>query len=279
MTFFKKNFFGVSLGFFVLFFITSVCHGEKENQAKYELEPITVTAQKREENVQKVPVSMNTFDAMEIEDAGMDTTSEMTRFIPNVFFKKATMENIIVIRGVSSVDASTVGPVGIYIDDVNYPLHFMHNINLFDIERVEVLRGPQGTLYGRNAESGVLNIVTTQPDNQFRGKITGEYSFYDTSHGNIPKWRTGLSISGPMIKDTLFMGISAQVENSDGFMKNTRLDTEDAAETDQQNLRGNVRWTTSDLGCPNHHIPLLKIWHLHQHLIYDRAIGTLARKV
>ncbi|MCP4117052.1 MAG: TonB-dependent receptor [Desulfobacteraceae bacterium] len=246
MRLFKKIVFRISVGLSVLFMMASLCHGEEGPQKERKLETITVTAQKREENVQKVPVSMDAFDAVEIESAGMDTTAEMTRYVPNVFFKKATMENIIVVRGVSSVDASTVGPVGVYIDDVNYPLHFMHNIDLFDVERVELLRGPQGTLYGRNTESGVLNVVTRKPDNEFRGSITGTYSVYDTSHGAVPEWRTGMGVSGPVIKDRLFMGISARMEQGDGFMENTRLDSEDAAETDHRNLRGSVRWMASD---------------------------------
>ncbi len=243
---FKKIGVKISVGLSMMLIMASLCYGEEGARKETQLDSITVTAQKREENVQKVPISMNAFDAMEIESAGMENVSEMTRFVPNVFFKKATMENIIVVRGVSSVDASTVGPLGVYIDDVNYPLHFMHNINLFDVERVELLRGPQGTLYGRNTESGVLNIVTRKPDNQFRGSITGTYGVYDTSHGNVPEWQTGIGISGPVIKDTLFMGISAQIKQGDGFMKNTRLDSEDAAGIDHQNLRGSARWMASD---------------------------------
>lgn len=229
-----------------LLVITPISYAEEKVELQYQLETMTVTAQKREEDVQKVPVSMNTFDNIEIRDAGISSTSEITRFVPNVFFKKATMENIIVVRGVSSVDASTVGPVGVYIDDINYPLHFMHNIDLFDVERLELLRGPQGTLYGRNAESGVLNIVTKQPNDDFQAEVKADYGFYDTSHGNIPTWKTGVSLSGPIIKDKLYMGLSVQVEESDGYMKNNRLDREDAAGIDHQNVRGTIRWEVSD---------------------------------
>ncbi len=246
MRIFEKKLLRLLAGMSVLLLMASSGYGEEGAEKEYEFDTITVTAEKREEDIQRVPVSMNAFSGMEIESAGMDTTAEMTRFIPNVYFKKATMENIIVVRGVSSVDASTVGPVGIYIDDVNYPLHFMHNIDLFDVERVELLRGPQGTLYGRNTEAGVLNIVTRKPDNEVRGSVTGEYGYYDTSHGNIPKWKTGMSLSGPVIKDKLFLGISGQFEKSDGFMENTRLDSEDAAEIDHQNLRGHLRWLATD---------------------------------
>lgn len=228
-----------------LFFSPSI-FGEDNAQRELQLDSVTVTAQKREENVQKVPVSINTFNNLEVSDAGVNSISDIARFIPNVFFKEATMENVIVVRGVSSVDTSIVGPVGVYVDDVSYPLLFMHNIDLVDIERVEMLRGPQGTLYGRNTESGVLNIVTSKPGEEFKAQVKADYGFYDTAHGSIPTWKTSFSASGPAINDKLYFGISGQKESSDGYMKNTRLDTEDSAKNDHQTLRGNLRWEVND---------------------------------
>lgn len=207
-----------------------------------QLDTMTVTAQKQEEYIQDVPISMNALSAIELESAGIGTTSESMRYIPNVNFKTATMENIMVIRGVSSVDGAIVGPVGVYVDDVSYPLHFMHNFDLLDVERLELLRGPQGTLYGRNTEAGVLKIETQQPDNQVAGKVVAEYGFHDTSHGSIPHWKSAFSLRGPVVEDTLFMGVSGQLAKSDGFMENTRLGTDEAAAIDHQNLRANVVW-------------------------------------
>ena len=86
---------------------------------------------------------------------------------------------------------SLYGPAGFYVDDVSYSIPQMRNPALFDIERIEVLKGPQGTLYGRNSESGVINIITKQPDNQLRGKVFGEYGYYDT-RPTVTSTATGL---------------------------------------------------------------------------------------
>ncbi|MFV9644847.1 MAG: TonB-dependent receptor, partial [Desulfobacterales bacterium] len=193
---------------------------KEKAQKALELETMTVTAQKREENVQDVPASISVFSDIQIEDADIRDTIDLTRLTPNVYVNRAAVQNVIVIRGISTFDASLYSPAGFYVDDVNFPLHHMHNPDLFDIERVEVLKGPQGTLYGRNSESGVINIITKQPDNELRGKIFGEYGSYDTEHGSSPSYRAGGSISGPLVKDKLYLGLAGQWENSDGFMKN-----------------------------------------------------------
>ena len=213
---------------------------------EYELETMTVTSQKREEDIQDVPMSVSVFSDIQIEDADIRDTVELTRFTPNVYMKQVVPDNIVVIRGITSFDPSLSSPVGFYVDDVNFPIHYMHNPDLFDIERVEVLKGPQGTLYGRNSESGVINIITKQPDDELRGKIFGEYNSYDTEHGSSPGYRAGGSISGPMVKDKLYLGLAGQWEDSDGFMKNIYNDDDEAGKIDHLNGRGILRWTPTD---------------------------------
>ena len=219
---------------------------EKKAPEEYKLETMTVTAQKKEENVQDVPMSISVFSDIQIEDADIRDTIDLTRLTPNVYVNRAAVQNVIVIRGISTFDASLYSPAGFYVDDVNFPLHHMHNPDLFDIERVEVLKGPQGTLYGRNSESGVINIITKQPDNELRGKIFGEYGSYDTEHGSSPSYRAGGSISGPLVKDKLYLGLAGQWENSDGFMKNIYNDDDEAGKIDHLNGRGTLRWTPAD---------------------------------
>ena len=99
------------------------------------------------------------------------------------------------------------------MDDVNYMDSRVFDTNLFDIERIEVLRGPQGTLYGRNSLGGVVNIVTKKPDNEFH------YGLEQTV-GNENLYETTLYMRAPLIKDKLFFGVSGTSEQMDGYNTN-----------------------------------------------------------
>ena len=212
---------------------------KKEVKRPVEIEEMTVTAQKKEENVQDVPMSISVFSDIQLEDAGIKDILELTRFTPNVFMKQNTSENMLVIRGVSAFSTSVFGPAGFYVDDVSYSIPYMRNIDLFDVERIEVLKGPQGTLYGRNSESGVINIITKQPDNELRGKVFGEY-------GNYNSVRAGGNISGPIVRDKLYLGLAGQWKDSDGFMKNEYNDNDEAGKIEHINGRATLRWTPTD---------------------------------
>ena len=219
---------------------------KEKAQKALELETMTVTAQKREENVQNVPASISVFSDIEIEDADIRDTFDLTHFSPNLHMHQNTVDHPVTIRGISSFGTSIYSPAGYYVDDVCYPIHYMHNPELFDIERIEILRGPQGTLYGRNTESGVINIITKQPDNELRGKIFGEYGNYDTSHGNVDSYRTGGNISGPIVRDKLYLGLAGQWEDSDGYMYNEFNDDDEVNDFEHANGRATLRWTPSD---------------------------------
>ena len=124
---------------------------EEQAQKALELETMTVTAQKKEENVQDVPMSISVFSHIQLEDAGIDNIFELTRFTPNMFMKNNTFESEVIIRGICAPGGSLYGPAGFYVDDVSYSIPYMRNPALFDIERIEVLKGPQGTLFwGKN---------------------------------------------------------------------------------------------------------------------------------
>ena len=203
------------------------------------LKPLIVTAGKKEEESQKVPAGMDVFSNVQLEDAGIETTYDLTRFSPNVTMKQNYTEHVIVIRGIPSFRGSTHSPAGLYIDDASYPLHYTQNTTLFDVERVEILKGPQGTLYGSNTESGIVNIITRQPGNEFRGKIFGEY-------GSDNLIRSGAAMSGPVITDTLFLGGAFQYKTSDGFIENLTNNDDQAADQEQTNGRASLRWTPSE---------------------------------
>lgn len=227
------------IGFFVLFpGVMSIVHAED-----LELEPVTITAQKTEEDIQKVPMAVSAFSEIQIEDAGIDSSLDLMRFSPNVFMKKSTIENIVLIRGITSYETSFYSPTSFYVDDINLPMHYMHNVNLFDVERVEILKGPQGSLYGRNNEAGVVNIITRQPKGPFSGKVSGELGSY--SNNGTGNMKAGLGLNVPIVEEELTLGLFARSEVSEGFMKNRYNDDEEAGKIDHKNYRANLRWTPS----------------------------------
>ena len=149
----KNKMVGVMAVLSVWLMFSSDAYGDPvEKGSLYPLETITVTAQKKEEDVQKVPISIDVFSQIEMEDAGIKSTPELVRFCPNISMLERSCEHIVVIRGVSPFRGTTYSNAGFYVNDVSYPLHYSQNIDFFDLERTEVLKGPQGTLYGRNTE-------------------------------------------------------------------------------------------------------------------------------
>ncbi len=127
---------------------------------------------------------------------------------------------------------------GLYVDGVPIlgPIGF--ETGMFDIERIEVLRGPQGTMYGKNTEAGVINIITRQPDNEFRGRVS-------TEGGEDKKCQILLNLSGPIQKDRLYVGIAGEYYQKDGFVENIMTgDTVDDKE--HWSGKGHLRWTPND---------------------------------
>ena len=106
------------------------------------METMIVTASKREASATEIPASISVQDAIFIENQGIENTEEMTRFVPNLYYKKATSGDAFISRGISTIDTSLFSPMGFYVNDVPQALSFMQDCNLFDVERVEVLRGP-----------------------------------------------------------------------------------------------------------------------------------------
>jgi len=229
--------------FYLVAFSVIQTPAQENSTDQHKLEAITVTAEKREENIQKVPISMDAFSGIQLEDAGINDLAELTKYSPNLFSTPSLDNKTVVIRGVSTINAALSPPAGLFVDDISYPLNRMQNPELLDIERIEVLRGPQGTLYGKNTESGAINIVTRQPGNRLTGKVFGEYGFFDTSRENTASYKTGGNISGPIQKDKLFMGLAFQAENSDGYMVNLHNGNEKAGEIDRKSGRISLRWT------------------------------------
>lgn len=203
----------INLSFLAFILLTNNLIAKEETTT---LEAITVTAQKQEENVQKVPISVSVFDEMSIEDKSIDSLEDIAKYTPNLMLYNTGQEGLIVpsIRGISGNVLSYSTPVGLYVDGVPTTSAFGFDDSLGDIERIEVLRGPQGTLYGKNSEAGVINIITKQPNNETKGKIF-------STIGNEGRKDIGLNVSGPIIKDKFYAGVAYKHKEKDGFIKNT----------------------------------------------------------
>lgn len=239
----KKAAFCMAAAVLILLAWSEVRAGQNEPEESFSLQHLMVTAQKREENIQKVPVSMEAFTGEQLEERGIYNVDEMTQFVPNVYMQRNSYENNLVIRGVAPMSNTLGSPASVYIDDVPLPFNYMFNWDLFDLERVEVLRGPQGTTYGRNTESGLIKIVTKQPGNELRAKLRGDLGFYDTNHGSVPSYLAGGSLSGPIVNEKLFVGLAGRFEYSDGYMKNIYNDDDKVGRIDRINGRATLRWT------------------------------------
>jgi len=212
--------------------------GIAAEQETASLETITVTAQKQEENVQDVSVGVTVFDGQGIEDMGIESVAEIADFVPNFMIYEFGMglSGQPTMRGVcASATSESSAAVGIYVDGV--PTHPSAGLpdGLFDIERIEVLRGPQGTLYGKNTEAGAINIITRQPDNMFRGKVSAEY-------GEDDKIKGVFNLSGPLQKDKLFFSIVGEYDQKDGFIEDT-VTGDILDDMEQWFGRGKLRWT------------------------------------
>lgn len=177
-----------------------------------QLDEVIVTAQKQEENLQKVPVSVSHLQEEDIRQSRLWQARDLAGIFPNFYAAHSgDGRNVLGIRGITTT--SYAPAVAVYVDGViQFGLDTYSN-GLLDIERVEVLRGPQGTLYGRNAMGGVINIITKKPTNQTQG-------FAELGLGNYGLSRYSLGIKTALIPGKLFLGASGLYETHNGFYKN-----------------------------------------------------------
>lgn len=171
---------------------------------------ITVTAQRREQNVQEVPISITAHTAAHLDNLRVDDSALLGEITPGLEFNESLQFPTPAIRGISSATNSAGGEAGvsIYVDGIYQPFPIGHSFELNDVERVEVLRGPQSALYGRNAMGGALNIVTRDP--RQRPGVEGEISY-----GNFNT--RGVKLYAGHDAGSIGFGISALYNDTDGF--------------------------------------------------------------
>ena len=248
--------FSITASFIATLFITAPLQAqEADDSAEVLVDQIVVTARRRDESLQDIPESVTVFSADQIERAGISSLRDVADLTPNL----SQLDNYrpglarIQVRGVITPQVGDA-PIAYVVDGVTAPdLEFM-NQELFDIERIEVLRGAQGALYGRGAIGGAVNIVTKKPTNEFETRAVLSASNGDGSRGAV-------TVSGALTEDKVFYRIGAYSQKFDGQIKDsfqkTEVDYYNETSTfgkllfdisGETSLDVNARYTTTDSG-------------------------------
>jgi len=201
------------------------------------LEPTIITAEKRAENLQDAPASITVVDTRAIDPSGQSQVREAAELVPNLTYSYFTAARLSFpfVRGIGSGRNNPA--VTTYIDGVPQLSFSTSNLNIVDVERFEFLRGPQGTLYGRNTIGGVINIVSRKPSNDFffEPQVTfGNYSLQDYR----------FTLGGPIVPDNLFVSVSGGFLTRQGYTIN-RVSGHDLDDREEEFGRVSLRWTPS----------------------------------
>ncbi len=196
----------------------AVAHAQGANS--YDVNEIIVTAQKREEKLQDVPLAVTAVGADQIAERGLANITEVTRLAPNVNFNEGIVNPTLItpyIRGIGTHDNSPESdmPVAVSIDGVYLASVYGGLIDAFDIQQVEILRGPQGTLQGRNAPGGAVNITTRRPGDVWTVRGMAEY-------GKFSDVKLNVGVDGPLIEDKLGLKLAMLYRNANGYQKGMR---------------------------------------------------------
>ena len=203
------------------------------------LEEVVVTAQKREQSLQDVPISVSVTSGEKINNLSIDSLEELSGILPNVTIAENATQDSVTVRAIGSgANQGFEQSVGTFIDGVYFGRGRSSRSPFLDIERVEILKGPQGILFGKNTIAGALNISTRRPTEEFEGYIQGEYFEGDESFGV-----TGV-VSGPFSEATAGR-LVARFQQSDGYMTNIAPGGPNH-ERDSFIVRGSLEYAPSD---------------------------------
>ena len=218
------------------------------------LEEIVVTARKREENLQEVPEAITAFSERRLELAKVENLRDFVDLTPNLMVRETfrSNESFLTLRGLSSAQGG-LPPVSFIVDGVQLGSNDFINQDILDVERIEVLRGPQGALYGQGAIAGAIVVTTRAPSNEPEFRIKGSY-------GKGDSYRVAASGSAPIVEDKLFLRVSGYYRDSDGLIDNVRGEDIDFSEEgsirarvtyEGHNLRASLRgsYTEGDGNC------------------------------
>ena len=203
------------------------------------LEEIVVTARKTVESLDDVPISVAVISGDKLDQMSISGLEELSGAMPNLQVNENATQQTVTIRGIGSgANQAFEQSVGTFIDGVYFGRGRSARNPFFDMERIEVLRGPQGILFGKNTIAGAINITTRKPTDEFEAHIHGEY--FD----EIDQWGISAAVSGPL-SDRIRGRLAARTVSSDGFMKNS-FTGEDESGRDEYIVRGLLAFDISD---------------------------------
>ena len=202
---------------------------------------IIVTAERRSESLQRTPIAITAYTGQALIDRRIDRVEDLASITPSlqIFAEQVNNEEYI-IRGIgrSNEDLTTDSGVAVYQNDVYLSQPSMANAAFFDVERVEVLRGPQGTLYGKNAVGGVLNIITRRPTEEFQGELIAEV-------GGLRQRKVTAAAGGPIVDGLLSGRVAFLSLQRNGAYRNLTTGQR-ANDIDSQAIRGSLRFTPTE---------------------------------
>tara|TARA_R110001592_G_scaffold363393_2_gene687349 strand:- start:2066 stop:4474 length:2409 start_codon:yes stop_codon:yes gene_type:complete len=206
------------------------------------LEEVVVTARKREENLQETPVAVTALSAATLRDAGVRNLADLNQIAPNIEVSSANGTAPVANIYIRGIGQRNTGPnidsgVGIYIDEVYVSRPDGALLDIYDMQSVQVLRGPQGTLFGKNTTGGALVFTTNRPIDEFEASVGGRLGNYDRHDGNF-------MVNVP-IAENLWTRFAGSTVNSDGWIKNV-YDGKKYMNEDRQNLMWQTRYVPTD---------------------------------
>ena len=216
--------------------------GAGNAQGEVVIEEVVVTAQKRAENLQAVPVSVTALTSEDLEVSRLRNLNELADLVPNMqeLPLKGDGTPVFSLRGLSMGDYSfhQQSPIGMYVDEVYKGNQALNAVPHFDLERVEVLRGPQGTLYGKNTTGGAVNFITRRPEMENAHYVTigaGNFGLLE-AHGAF----------NAVLSDTFAIRLAGTYGTADGWFENVNPGVDDAYSTDSRAVRLSALWQPRD---------------------------------
>lgn len=211
-----------------------------DGRSSMALEEVVVTAQKRAEGLQDVPISIAAVSGDKIRSAGMSKLQDLSASVPTLHVGEATGTDQMYIRGIGSgINVGFEQSVGTVVDGVFYGRSRFGRSQFLDLERVEVLKGPQGALFGKNTTAGMINITTANPTDEFEGWVTGTYEF------ELDETTMEGAISGPLTETVRARLAMRWNEQNDGWVDNEIVDS-DEPESREKAGRLTVAWDASE---------------------------------